>query len=477
LTSGEGKVYEDSMPSSDRLFLAVVVTAVFVSVVAGTMVNVVVPVMGEDFGASEAQVGWVVTSHMLVFAVGVPLYGRISDFFSLRRLFSLGLLVFAVGSLVCAIAPSLPTLVFGRVVQAVGDAAIPALAGVAVAKVLPPGRRGGALGLILSSVGVGASVGPILGGFVEQFFGWHYLFYGVFVMALLLIPSSLKVLPGESGGIRRFDLLGGVLLGLAAGLFLFGVTQGQGEGFASASSWGSFVGAALSAALFAYRISSVQDPFVSPKLFGNRAYVAATLVGFFTMIANVAATVFVPLLVIEVNGLSPAEAGLVLTPGAVAIAMISPRAGKLSDRVGARVLVVVGLSVMGLALFLLSTFGAGASPILASLGMFGVGTGFALSNPATTNAAANSLPGEDVGVGLGIYQGVFFLGGGTGPALIGALLAARKEADVGALNPLYVLDATPFSDAFLALAFAVVLGLLAASGLRSGPEGQVDLED
>ena len=315
MTSGEGKVYEDSMPSSDRLFLAVVVTAVFVSVVAGTMVNVVVPVMGEDFGASEAQVGWVVTSHMLVFAVGVPLYGRISDFFSLRRLFSLGLLVFAVGSLVCALAPSLPTLVFGRVVQAVGDAAIPALAGVAVAKVLPPGRRGGALGLILSSVGVGASVGPILGGFVEQFFGWHYLFYGVFVMALLLIPSSLKVLPGESGGIRRFDLLGGVLLGLAAGLFLFGVTQGQGEGFASASSWGSFFGAALSAALFAYRISSVQDPFVSPKLFGNRAYVAATLVGFFTMIANVAATVFVPLLVTEVNGLSPAEAGLVLTPG------------------------------------------------------------------------------------------------------------------------------------------------------------------
>jgi DHA2 family metal-tetracycline-proton antiporter-like MFS transporter/DHA2 family florfenicol/chloramphenicol resistance protein-like MFS transporter len=291
-------------------------------------------------------------------------------------------------------------------------------------------------------------------------------------MALLLIPSSLKVLPGESGGIRRFDLLGGVLLGLAAGLFLFGVTQGQGEGFASASSWGSFVGAALSAALFAYRISSVQNPFVSPKLFGNRAYVAATLVGFFTMIANVAATVFVPLLVIEVNGLSPAEAGLVLTPGAVAIAMISPRAGKLSDRVGARVLVVAGLSVMGLALFWLSTFGAGASPILASLGMFGVGTGFALSNPATTNAAANALPGEDVGVGLGIYQGIFFLGGGTGPALIGALLAARKEAGEGALNPLYFLDATPFSDAFLALAFSVVLGLVAASGLRSGPEGK-----
>lgn len=121
-----------------------------------------------------------------------------------------------------------------RLFLAVGDATIPALAGVAVAKVLPPGQRGGALGLILSSVGVGASVGPILGGFVEQFFGWHFLFYGVLIMALLLLPGSLKVLPDESGGIRRFDLLGGVLLGLAAGLFLFGVTQGQGDGFISA---------------------------------------------------------------------------------------------------------------------------------------------------------------------------------------------------------------------------------------------------
>ncbi len=469
--SGEGKVLGESRPASDRLFLAVVVASVFVSVVAGTMVNVVVPVIGEDLDASEAQVGWVVTSHMLVFAVGVPLYGRISDFFSLRRIFSLGLLVFAFGSLVCALAPNLPVLVFGRVVQAVGDAAIPALAGVAVAKVLPPGQRGGALGMILSSVGVGASVGPILGGFVEQFLGWHFLFYGVLLMALLLIPGSLKVLPDESGGIRRFDLAGGILLGLAAGLFLFGVTQGQGQGFTSSASWGSFLGSALSAVLFAYRISSIPDPFVSPKLFRNRAYVAATFVGFFSMLANVAATVFVPLLVTRVNGLSPAEAGLVLTPGAVALAVISPRAGRLSDRLGARVLVVAGLAVMGISLFSVSTFGAGSSPVLASLGMLGVGTGFALSNPATTNAAANALRDEDVGVGLGIFQGVFFLGGGTGPALIGAFLAARREGGAGAINPLYALDAAPFSDAFLALTLALVLALVAASRLRSGPEG------
>jgi MFS transporter, DHA2 family, metal-tetracycline-proton antiporter len=454
------------VPTSERLFLWVVVAAVFVSVMAGTMVNVVVPVIGEDFGASEAQVGWVVTSHLLVFAVCVPLYGRLADSFSVRRLFVLGLLVFAVGSLVCALAPNLPVLVFGRVVQAVGDAAIPALAGVAVAKVLPPGRRGGALGLILSSVGTGAAVGPILGGVVEQFVGWQFLFYGVLVMALLLVPASLRVLPDTSEGERSFDLIGGTLLGLGTGLFLFGITQGQVEGFGSVSSWGSFLGAVLAAFLFAWRISTVRYPFVSPKLFRNRAYVAAAVVGFFTMFANLAAAVAVPLLATNVNGLSPGAVGLVLTPGAVALAIMSPRVGRLSDRVGARPLVLVGTSAMVISLFCISAFAAGAAAVWISLGMLGLTAGFALANPPTTNAAANALSREEVGVGLGIFQGIFFLGGGTGPALIGAFLAARQESGSGAINPLYTLDAAAFSDAFLATAVILLLALIAALGLR-----------
>ena len=156
-----------------------------------------------------------------------------------------------------------------------------------------------------------------------------------------------------------------------------------------------------------------------------------------------------------------------LTPGAIAVAILSPRAGRLSDRVGARAPVIAGLAAMGLSLFAISAFGAGASPALATLGMLGVGVGFALSNPANTNAAAGALPDEEVGVGLGIYQGLFFLGGATGPALTGAFLAARRDAGSDAINPLYALEVAHFSDAFLALAFFVALAGLAAFGLRS----------
>jgi len=465
--SADGAVPE-RVEVSTRLLIGVLISAVFVSVLNSSMVNVVVPVIGRDYGVTEAQVGWVITGYLLTYAVGIPLYGRAADVFSIRRAFTVGLLAFAAGSLLCAWAPSLGMLVLGRIVQGAGGAAIPALAGVTVAKILPPGERGAALGLIVSSVGVGAAIGPIVGGAVGELAGWHYLFIGTLILTAVLIPAALYVLPDDSPeDVRGFDLPGGILLGLAAGLFLFGITRGQVSGFGSVGSWGSFVGSALAAAGFGWRIKRSAEPFVSPGLFKNRAYVAAVVVGYFCMLANVSALVFVPLLVSKVNGLSPGQAGLVLAPGAVALAIISPLAGRWSDRIGVRPLIFAGLVTMLLSVLSISTFGAGATPVVVSLGMLGVGAGFALANSPNVNAAASALGPDEVGAGLGIFNGAFFLGGGTGPAAIGAFLAARREAETGALNPLYVLDTASFSDAFLVLALALLISLVAALGLRS----------
>ena len=469
--SAGGKTLRWEKPASTWLFLSVVASAVFVTVLTATMLNVVIPLVRAEFGASASQIGWVVTGYALAYAIGVPVYGRVSDFFGVRRVFSVGLLGFVAGGLICAFAPSLPVLVSGRVVQGIGGAAVPALATVAVAKVLPSGERGGALGLVASSVGIGAAVGPIVGGAVGQFLGWRALFLGSLVLMLLLIPFARRVLPnGGSEDERRFDLVGGILLGLGAGLFLFGVTQGQVAGFASYASWGSFLVATLAAAGFICRINGVPHPFVSPTLFKNRAYVAALLIGFFSMLANLSAIVFVPLLVVEVNGLSPGAAGLVLTPGAVALAILSPLAGRLSDRIGVRKPILAGLGMMALSILFLSTFAAGAQPLLVTLGMLGVGFGFAFIQAPATNAATNALPDPEVGVGMGIFAGAFFLGAGTGPALVGAFLAAREEAGSEAINPLYNLDAAPFSDAFLAMVLALIVALVAALGLRNSLE-------
>ena len=182
--SAGGEAVRHEKPASTRLFLAVVASGVFVTVITATMINVLIPLMRAEFGASAAPVGWVVTGYALAYAISVPLYGRISDFFGVRRVFSVGLLGFAAGGLICAFAPSLTVLVLGRVLQGIAGAAVPALASVAVAKVLPPGKRGGALGAVASSVGIGAAVGPVVGGAVGQLFGWRALFLGSLVLVL-----------------------------------------------------------------------------------------------------------------------------------------------------------------------------------------------------------------------------------------------------------------------------------------------------
>ncbi len=448
---------------STRLLLAILISAVFVAVLNTSMVNVVVPSIQEEFGASEGQVGWVITGYLLVYAVGIPLYGRVADLFSLKWTFSLGLLVFAAGSLFCALAPNLLLLVLGRVVQAAGGAAIPALASSSVAKVLPPGDRGTALGLVFSSVGIGAAAGPVLGGAVDSVAGWQALFYSTLLLTLILLPIAFYELPHtEVSEERSFDLPGGILLGLAAGLFLFGITQGQVAGFDSVTSWGSFLGGALAAVGFVGRITTALHPFVSPALMGNTSFVAAVVVGFFSMLSNVSSLVFIPLLISTVNELSSGAAALALTPGAIALAILSPIAGRLSDSIGFRPPIFAGLLFMLLSVLFLSTFGAGASPVVVAAGMLGVGTGFAFVNSPTTNAAATALPQAETGVGLGIYQSLFFLGGGTGPAVIGAFLAARREAGAEALNPLYALDAASFSDAFLMIGVALLVAFVAS---------------
>ena len=150
--------------------------------------------------------------------------------------------------------------------------------------------------------------------------------------------------------------------------------------------------------------------------------------------------------------------------------------GGLSDRIGVRPPILAGLAVMVLSVLFLSTFGAGASPVMVSVGMLGLGIGFAFIQSPVTNAATNALPESEVGAGMGIFAGAFFLGAGTGPAIIGAFLAAREEAGSTAINPLYTLDAAPFSDAFLAMVPALIIALIAGFGLRGNIEGNKQTE-
>ncbi|MGW1682769.1 MFS transporter [Saccharopolyspora sp. NPDC002376] len=438
--------------SSGVGLLAVLLPALLVTVIASDMVNLMLPSIGAEFGASEAELAWVVTGFLLVFAVGIPFYGRTSDRVGLRQLFTFALLAYATGSLICALAPDLLVLVLGRIVMGIGAAAIPVLSMVAITRLIPADRRGMGIGVLSAAAGVGAAAGPALGGGIGQFLGWRALFWVMVVAVLVLLPAARRVLPGEAPeGASRFDLLGGIFLGIGAGLLLFGATQAQVAGLAAPSSWGSFLVAAAAIALFGWRIARVANPFVPPALFANRVYRIAVLVVFLAMSVNLGGLVFVPLLIVDVYGLEPGTGALVMIPAGLAVAVLSPLIGRLADRIGTRPLVLVGLVIMAVSALFLATATASVVPI--ATGILGLSVGFILVLAPIISAAASALPSEQVGIGLGILQGAQFLGAGTGPALFGVLVAARQQT-AGAT--------AAFSEVFLVMAVVLVLAMITA---------------
>lgn len=448
--------------TSERLFLFVIASSVFVTTFTGSMINVLLPLIRSEFLATTAQIGWIATGYSLAYAIGVPLYGRISDLFGLRIVFIFGLIGFILGGLLCSIAPNLLVLVIGRIIQGAGGAAVPSLGSVAVAKVLPPESRGGALGMVAAMVGVGSSVGPIVGGLIGSYLGWRLLFIVSLLLMAIIIPLAQRILPNlNSEGDRRFDLIGSISLGVGAGLFLFGITQAQGQGFDHWSSWGSFIVALISLGLFVWRINTVAYPFVSPKLFKRPSYVAVLIVGFTNMLCYSAALIFIPLLLIEVNQLEARSAGFALTAGALAMAISSPFLGKLSDRVGVRLPIQIGTLIYILVLIGFASF-AGASPFIIGFFVMLMGMGGAFISPANNSAAANALTRAELGGGMGLVTGISFLGGGAGAALIGAFLAARQNIDSPALLPYYAYNAPAYSDSFLAILLIVIVGLIAS---------------
>ena len=460
-----------SSTARTRALLAIMALAVFVSVINNTMINVALPRMRVDLEVSAAAIGWIITGYALVFAVGTALYGRITDFVSLRKTFLTALLVFAAGSLLCALAPNYEVLVGGRVLQAAGAAAIPALAFGSITRIFPPGERGLAFGIVTSSVGIGAAAGPIISGVVVNFAGWQVLFYGTLGLLILLFAATLRYLPDtdpadrQKGSLRDFDLPGGMLVAVAAGSALLGITGIQQFGLQTLWSWGPLLLAPLLAIAFAVHIQRTPNPFAPPELFANRTFMAACGVALFAQAAFLGGGLFlIPLLVIEEHHLSALGAGFILAPCALAISILSPFAGRLSDRIGARPLLLSCIAVVLAALLFLSAR-ADQSPVTIAVGLLVMGIGYAGIMSPNANAASTALDRRIAGVGFGIYQLFFFMGAGMGAALVGAFLSFRQELGEDGLMPLYTgsTAAAAYADTFLmASGLAMVAWLIAA---------------
>ena len=413
-----------------------------------------------DLGASIGQLEWTVNAYTLTFAVLLMAAAAVGDRLGRRRVFAVGLGVFAAASAACALAPGVGALIAARAVQGAGAAMIMPLALALLNAAFPPQRRGWAMGIFGAVTALAAVVGPVLGGAITQGLAWQWIFWLNVPLALLAIPLALRRLTESHGPQAPLDLPGLALAASAALGLVWGLVRGTSAGWGSPEVAGTLAAGAVLAVAFAGWESRARAPMLPMRLFASRAFSAGNAAIFF-LNASLTGAVFFTAQFLQVSlGQDPLAAGIRLLPWGLAPFLIAPRAGKLADRIGERPLIVCGLLLQAAGL---AWIAAVAAPGLAYSAMLAPmilsGAGFAMALPAVTKAVVGSVPPADIGKASGAYSTMRQLGGAFGVAILAAVFAGSGS----------YASAAAFSDGFApataAAAGLAVAGVLAALAL------------
>lgn len=424
--------------------LRVLVFALIFSVMNGTMFNVALPMISKEFNLIPSQVSWIMTSYMVLYAIGSVVFGKLADRYKLKDLLTFGLLLFAVGSITGMFASEFWIIVLGRILQAAGASVLPATAMIIPVRYFAPEKRGRALGTSAVGLALGSALGPVVAGLISSFGSWRLLFL-FSLISLVTLPFFRKYLDDNKGEAGQIDLLGGGLLAGTVAFILLAITQSQ---------WLLFIVGALLFALFVIRIRMASNPFIQPEIFANKNFSIGLFIAFITASMNFALTFMTPLYLAELNDLSPGSIGFVLFPAAIAAAMLGRKGGKLADDRGNGFLMFTASFLMLICYALLSTF-VGAVPYMIAIILMAGNVGQTFMQITMSNTISRTLVKEQVGVGMGLFSMLNFISGAISMSIIGKLLD-RKQTALH-LNPFVANEnAYIYSNIFVVMCLIVV---------------------
>jgi EmrB/QacA subfamily drug resistance transporter len=447
----------------------------------GSIVNIALPAMQDDFHVDLTTIEWVVVAYLLVVGALLLPFGRLGEVLTFKRVYLVGFTIFTLASVCCGAAPNVAVLVAFRVAQAVGAAMIMAMGPAIVARTFPAGERGRALGLNAISVSIGLSLGPALGGILTQAATWRAIFLINLPIGLLAVAWAARVLPVEAPGKgQSFDVRGAALSGVALFALLLALSEGQHWGWTSPATIGLLVAfVVLGATFVAVERGSIQ-PMIDLALFRIRPFsaglvsVVAAFAGLFT------ATFLLPFLLEQGSGFSPIEAGLLLTPLPITMAVVAPFSGAASDRFGPRILASAGLAatVVGLLSLTQLPVDFALPDLIWRLVLLGLGQGMFMS--PNSSAVLGSVPRSRVGTASGTLAQMRVNGQTLGIALGGAIVATRLPVHLGAVGgggaatlPAEAL-AGAIHDAFVVAALVVCLGVFTSLIRGSSPRRRAE---
>lgn len=409
--------------------------ALFMIMLDNTVVNVALPSIQRDLDASISGLEWTINGYTLSFAVLLATGGRLGDIFGRRRMFLLGVVVFALTSATAGLAPSQTALVLSRVFQGVGAALMMPGTLSIITDAFPPHERGKAMGTWAGVSGMALAVGPVLGGLLTEHVSWRAIFYiniPVAVGAVLATLFAVRESRDTSVG-REVDVPGVAVLTGALTALVLALIEGNAWGWGSPRIVLLLVGAALGLAAFAVVERRVKAPIVQFELLSDRNFLAAVVVALIITFAMMGVFFFLALYMQNILHYTPLEAGIRFLPSTAMIVALAPIAGRLSDRCGPRWLIAGGLTVVAISLYSFHDIGvdSGYGDLLPGFMMLGIG--IALTMSPMTSAAMNAVPVQKAGVASGVLSMFRMVGGSLGVAVTGAIFQSLASSRLSEL--------------------------------------------
>ena len=380
-----------------RTALLIATLASFLTPYMVSSINIALPAMGREFQMSAVLMSWVPTSYILAAAMFLVPFGRLADIIGRKRVFAYGMWVFTLSSLLLAFSPSAAVLIALRTVQGFGSAMIFGTGMAILTSVYPARERGRVLGINVAAVYLGLSLGPVLGGFLTQQFGWRSIFLVNVPLGLLviyLVAAKLKPEWAEAKG-EPFDLIGSVIYSLTLVALMEGLSL-----LPAVAGMALILIGIIGVAAFVVRERRTTTPLLNMDLFfHNTAFAFSNLAALINYSATFAVTFLMSLYLQYIKSFTPQNAGMVLISQPVVMAFFSPIAGRLSDKIEPRVVASVGMGFTATGLFLFTFLDRGSSLEFIIAGLVLLGFGFALFSSPNTNAVMSSIDRRYYGVG------------------------------------------------------------------------------
>lgn len=398
----------------------------FMSALDASVVNTVLPVIRTAYGAPVESIQWVATTYLLVMGGLLLTFGRLGDLRGYKRVYLAGFGFFLPASILCGISPTVGMLISARILQGIGAALLVSNSPAILIGSVHPSRLGQALGLQAAMTSVGLALGPTLGGWLTDQFGWRAIFFINVPIGLAAFFLGLRNIAGDAHSSEpgeRFDIAGASLF-LAAFLALqFGLNRGNAWGWDSPPTICLLAGSAAIGFLFLRRERAAGSAMLDLDLFRNRLFSFAAGSALVNYVCLAAVLFLVPFFLIQGRGLSAARAGNFMTLQFLAMVVTAPVSGRISDRIGSRIPATAGMAVSAAGLFLLSAMNGESPLLLTAAGLVVTGVGMAIFVTPNNSEMLGVAPNGRKGIASGILATSRLVGMATGIGIAGAILS------------------------------------------------------